>query len=476
VYPMSPTQTEELIQAIIDGAPKLTEIIQDYIDSHSSSVAKMSEGVNYYFNKTEIKNRKKYYYDNDGNKIEDTEGINNKIPHGWHKLLVDQKVSYLVGQPITITSEDKDLAEKVKDTLGEDLEDTLPELVKNGSNKGREWLHPFIDEEGNFDYVTIPAEQGIPIYDNSKRKNLEAFIRYYYLDDDLMKIELWDREKVTFYEKINGEIVLDVNEEINPAPHYTYGPTDSPDGYGWGEVPFIEFANNEERVSDLVFYKELIDEYDKTDSDVANNLEEIQALIYVLKGYEGTSLAELMSNIRKYKAIAMDAEEGAGVDTIQAEVPIASVDSHLDRTGDNIILFGQGVDPSPDKFGNNPAGVALKNLYSLLDMKSNVLERKFNTGLSWLYWFVVEYLKITNQVSDVADYKTIKSTFNKTMLTNEQEQITMARDSVGVISKRTIVANHPWTTDVEDELKELEKEADEYARHLDPLDDGDDEE
>lgn len=472
LYPIDPTHTEELIEHIANNAPKLTETIKELIDKHSTT--EMRLGVDYYFNKSAIKHRKKYYYDDSGQKVIDTEGINNKIPHAWHKLLVDQKVAYLVGQPITISSEDKVLASKVADTLGEDLEDTLPELVKNSSNKGREWLHPYINEDGNFEYVIIPAEQGIPIFDNSKRKNLEAFIRYYPIGDDITKIELWDKQQVTFFEMIEGEVVLDATEEVNPASHFYFGTSDKTEGYGWGEVPFIEFANNEERVSDLVFYKELIDEYDKTDSDVANNLEEIQALIYVLKGYEGQSLGEFMQNLRKHKAISIEAEPGSGVDTIQAEVPIASVDSHLDRTANDIILFGQGVDPSPDKFGNSPTGVALKNLYSLLDMKSNVLERKFNKGLSWLFWFAIEYLKIKGELPDSADYRIVKALFNKSMLVNELEQITMAQQSKGVISNETIVTNHPWVTDVEAELKRLKKEEDEYARNLDSLD-GDDE-
>lgn len=474
LYPIDPTHTEELIQIIGNQSPKLTEIIKDYIDNHNT--ADMLKGVDYYFNKSAIKSRKKYYYDQNGNRVEDTTGINNKIPHGWHKLLVDQKVAYLVGQPITITSdEDEELAEKVADALGEDLQDALPELVKNCSNKGREWLHPFINADGEFDYVIIPAEQGIPIFDNGKRKNLEAFIRYYSLDDETVKVEFWDKQQVTFYELIDGEVVLDVSEEINPASHFYYGTSTNQEGYGWGEVPFIEFANNEERVSDLIFYQELIDEYDKTDSDFANNLEEIQAIIYVLKGYEGQGLGEFMENLRKYKAISVEAEPGSGVDTVKAEVPIASVDSHLDRTAKDIILFGQGVDPSPDKFGNNPTGVALKNLYSLLDMKSNVLERKFNKGLSWLFWFTVEYLKITKQVPDTADYKVLKPVFNKAMLVNELELVQMAQQSKGIISDETIVANHPWVTDPIAEMERVKKQADEYAQFLEPLD-GDDNE
>jgi SPP1 family phage portal protein len=463
MYPTTSTETERLIKIINDNKPTTTQIIKEYIDRHNT--APMKEGVRYYFNQNNILNRKQYYW-KDGVRIEDEEKPNNRIPHGWHKLLVDQKTSYLAGQPITISGDDKTLVEKVNEILGDEFDDIMPELVKNASNKGREWLHVYIDEDGKFDYLIIPAEEVIPIYDNTKRKNLDAVIRYYELDDGHMKIELWDKETVTYYELIDGEVVMDALVEVNPAPHFLYIQNEKSTGYGWGEVPFIEFKNNEEAVSDLTFYKQLIDAFDKVVSDVSNNLEEIQSLIYVLKGYEGQSLSEFMENLKRYKAISVEADPGSGVDTIQAEVPIASVDSHLNRLEESIFTFGQGVNTNSDKFGNAPSGISLKFLFSLLDMKANWLERKFTKGLYWLFWFVTEYLKMTNQVPNTADYRKLKVTFNKSMLVNEMEQVQIAAQSKGIISDETVLANHPWVEDVEEEKKRIEEERDAFAVSL----------
>ena len=59
----------------------------------------------------------------------------------------------------------------------------------------------------------------------------------------------------------------------------------------------------------------------------------------------------------------------------------------------------------------------------------------------------------------------MKYVFNKSMIINELEQAQIAMNSQGVISKKTIVANHPWVTDVEQEMTDLEKEQeDEYKR------------
>ncbi|MDD9270231.1 phage portal protein [Paenibacillus sp. GCM10023248] len=38
------------------------------------------------------------------------------------------------------------------------------------------------------------------------------------------------------------------------------------------------------------------------------------------------------------------------------------------------------------------------------------------------------------------------------------DTITNAKNSVGVISEETIVANHPWVTNAQDEMKRLESD------------------
>jgi SPP1 family phage portal protein len=137
-----------------------------------------------------------------------------------------------------------------------------------------------------------------------------------------------------------------------------------------------------------------------------------------------------MRNLKYYKAIKTDAE--GGVDTIQGEVPMASIDSHLNRLRESIFTFGFGVDISKDKFGNSPSGIALKFLYSLLDMKSNTTERKFRQGIQELLWFLCEYLKISGKGD--FDYKAVDFTFKRSMMVNELEQATIAQNSKGIIS------------------------------------------
>lgn len=443
------------------------KIIKDLIESHDTR--EMLEGVKYYRVKNnKILSRKQYFY-KDGVKTEDTTKPNNKIPHGWHKLLVDQKTSYIVGQPIVFSGKDEKFVKLVNDTLGEDWDDAATELVKNASNKGIEWLHPYINAEGEFDYVVIPAEEFIPIWDSSKQKTLVGGLRYYSIEvngKERFKAEWWDTEQVTYYiQDDNGHYKLDDTEETNPAPHFQEGnDLVGYEGRGWGKVPFIPFRNNTEEMGDLQFYKELIDAYDFSISDIQNNLDEIQDLIYILKGYDGENLSEFMENLRHYKAIKVS--EDGGVDTKTAELPLESTDIHLKRMERNIFMFGQGVDMTNDKFGNSPTGVALQFIYALLDLKSNMLELKFRKGLRQLVWFIAEYLRLVGKGD--FDYKSIEFTFNHSMIFNESEQIENALNSGARISRKTATANHPWVDNVDEEEKRI---ADEETRRIEEYED-----
>lgn len=438
-----------------------SSIIKDLIENHDTS--KMIEGQRYYYNENNILNRQMYFY-RDGVKIIDETKANNKLPHNWHKLLVDQKVAYLVGKPVAFQVEPKEYVERLNLILGEEWDDALNELAKNASNKGTEWLHVYINEDGLFKFIIIPAEEIIPIYDTSLQENLEAVLRYYLVEvngQERIRVEWWTRNNVTYYiQDDDGNFVLDDTEPVNPAPHFYY----NDEGYGWTKVPFIEFPNNEERVSDLKFVKELIDAYDKNVSDLANNLDEVQEIITVLKGYEGTDLAEFKENLRYYKAIKVSGEEGSGVDKLELEIPIEARKEMLDRLEENIFLFGQGVNLKTDRFGNSPSGVALKFLYSQLDHKASIMERKFRKAIKRLLWFATEYINIIDNKN--YDSTIVQVTFRKTMITNDMEDTQIAAQSKGIISDETIVANHPWVEDVAEELERLKKQEEEYLKQF----------
>ena len=84
------------------------------------------------------------------------------------------------------------------------------------------------------------------------------------------------------------------------------------------------------------------------------------------------------------------------------------------------------------------------------------MERKFRKSIKRLLWFATEYINIIDKKD--YDSTTIQVTFRKTMITNDKEDVEIARDSKGIISDETIIANHPWVEDVAVEKERLEKQ------------------
>lgn len=129
--------------------------------------------------------------------------------------------------------------------------------------------------------------------------------------------------------------------------------------------------------------------------------------------------------------------------------------------------MGQGVNTKTDKFGANPSGVALKFLYSMLDLKANHVERKFRAALQQFMWFFTEYLSITGQGE--FDPDSVSYTFNRTMISNEKEKVDMANNSKGVVSDLTLLEHHPFVDDPQEELQRLEDQRQAYSSNLPPI-------
>jgi SPP1 family phage portal protein len=337
----------------------------------------------------------------------------------------------------------------------------MNELVKGSSNKGVEWLHIYIDEDGAFRYAIIDARQVIPIWETQKQEEVDAVIRYYIMTvngEERVRAEYWTKEGVRYYlEDSSGGLIPDtLTVEENDQPHFyrvnTLGNEKITNGEGWGMVPFIPFKNNEELLPDLNDYKELVDEYDKNRSDLANNLEEIQDALFVLKNYAGQDLKEFQRNLRYYRALKVDGD--GDVKTITLDIPIKAKKEHTDRLAEDIFMFSQGVNVKTDKFGNSPSGVALQFLYAQLDLKCDTVERKHKKSIRKLLEFIAEYFRIVDNID--YDHNVIKITFNRSMITNEAEKVESAQKSKGVISDETIAANHPWVDDPQEEIDRLE--------------------
>lgn len=420
----------------------------------------MLTGQEYYdCGDTAITRRVLGHYEN-GRLIPDDSFPNNKLSHCFLHNMVDDKLAYLLSKPYTLRCDDSDLLEAVRETLGAEFGYTLSELGYEASNKGIGWLYVYLDEEGRFCTEVIPSEQCIPLWADDAHRRLEGMLRVYELVQYegrkrgvRLCVDFYTDRDVTSYVMENGRLYEAVDLNENPTqPHFIR------DGHaaGWGIVPFIPFRNNRSERCDLAFVKSLVDEYDKCRSDNANFLEELRRFYWVLKGYSGTDLTEFRRNLNWYGVIRVDDPEEGGADVISPPVELSGFRDHFEQLRKDILECGQAVNRNIASLGAAPSGVALRFLYSSLDLKCNHLEVEFAHSFRWLLRFVRKYLEMIGEPQSGCDVTLI---FNRDVAVNESEAIECCRSSAELLSRRTVLEQHPWVQDVESELKRLDAEA-----------------
>lgn len=472
-----------IIEAGAKSAMTLEQIIKTEIDEWKRSTERkwMLTGQGYYIGDTDILKRKRTSIGENGEEVEVKNLANNKLVHNFIRKLVDQKVGYLLSKPLSIQTDNETYQGLLKEWFGKSFLRTLKNVGKESINKGKAWLHVYYDENGQLSFKKIPSEEIIALWRDAAHTDLDAIIRVYEVEvyegtekKIITKVEFWDRKGVRRYQMGRADVIGGQNGALIPdveagevGSHFTAVLNgEKEQGYNWERVPFICFKYNDEEIPLAQLIKSLVDEYDKKKSDNSNNLEDLPNSIYVIKNYDGTDLGEFRRNLSTYRAVKV-MDEG-GVDTLNLEIDTEAFKTHMEMTRKDIYEFGRGVDTQSDKFGNSPSGIALRFLYADLDMDANVIETEFQASLEQLRWFIDQHIYNTTGT----DYSgvTVDFIFNRDILINETDAITNAKNSVGIISDETIVANHPWVTDSKKELDRLKKQreedlqrADEYA-------------
>lgn len=450
----------------------IKKLIEQTNSKHNNFVKKADEAEKYYKNENDI------IRDRSPNNIGKVNTANNplrnadnRIPFNWFGFLVNQKISYLFTYPPTFDVGDDGINSKITDILGDRYPKEAKTLGKNASICSKAWLHVWEDDNNDFQYANIDPRQIRAVYSSDLNRKLLAVLREYEKTDDEGKeyviYEYWTDECCYTYQNkdgnsnINGLEIL--NKFIEKNLDNKLETQTNVYKHNFGEVPFIEFPNNDLEVRDLDNVKHLIDVYDKVYSGFVNDIEDIQEVIFVLTNYGGADLTEFLKGLKEYKTIDLQssgADDKSGLSTITINIPIEARDSLLKTTEKQIYVQGQGVDPKPENFANT-SGVALKFLYTLLELKAGLMETEFRLGFAKLVRMICRHLEYSP--------KRVLQTWTRNMIQNDLELAEICSKSVGIVSEKTNLKNHPLVDNAEEEEKQIKKEKVDSQQEYDDL-------
>ena len=455
--------------------PFLEYVIDEW--KRSKKYADMLTAERYLRNRNDILDRKRTVIGSGGQEIEVNNLANNRLAHPFLRKLVKQKVNYLLSNPPIISSENLDLQEGMQALLTKGFLRDLKNTSVNAIAQGIGWFQAYYDEEGTLRFKRIPASEIIPFWADIDHTKLIAALRVYnYTRFDqatptiIERVQYFTRKGVFNYEREYGaSLALSVTNPVDSnyetlTSLAVEGPSEELDEnlngtqveeHMWERIPLIPVKYNQEEQSLLDQVKPLIDAYDRRSSDVANALEEEPDKIKIIKDYDGTNKEEFIQNLAVYRMVFL--RDTGSVTTLDTSIDLTAELANLDRLRKDIYEFGQGIDTQERDLGN-ASGVALKFVYSDLDLDCS----GFGDELSWAFeqmaWFVAEDLKLRNAVGGV-DFEDLTITYNTSIMINEKEQIESVKNSEGVVSQKTLIAHHPYVQDVEVEMVQLDEEA-----------------
>lgn len=449
----------EILENLDKNAPMtIDEIVQEEVKLWQNSEERklMLAGQAYYRVKNDILNRTRTVIGENGKLTQVHNLADNRIPHGFVRKLVDQKIGYLLSKPFLARTDDASYQTQLDNYFDQGFRRMLKNVGKNAINSGKAWVQVYYNEAGELAFQLIPSEEVIPLWRDSAHTELDAVIRVYdqivYVAKTkkiITKVEFWSKDGVRRYESEAGDFRF-----VDFAAHFSLVADDKDQPYNWERVPFICFKYNDEEQPLIDIIKRQVDDYDRKISDNSNNLEDLPNSLYVVKNHSGTSASEFRKNLSVYR-VAFVTDPG-GIESLSIDIDTEAHKAHIEQLRKDIYEFGRGVDTQSERFGNSPSGIALKHLYADLDLDANDMESEFQASLEQLLWFIDQH--IYNSTGKDYSNTPVEFIFNRDITINETEAVTNARNSVGVISNRTILANHPWVTSVEDEEAQIKQE------------------
>lgn len=400
---------------------------------------------------------------------------NHHCVHTFHRVLVDQKVSYLLGKEPAVSVLGADTDARLQEyeaflnqVCDERFNDAFFDLAVGASNKGYEVLHIYYDDAGVLRYCVTPAEECILIYDTAYQDMLQQVIRYYRIIQTKdgrkyirNRVEWWTAEDVTYYIQDENEMyLLDSTAAYNPAPHWWEtlrrdGVAVRKEPHHWGRVPFVVLENNGERSNDLQPIKGLMDAYDLLSSDGTNNFLDLVDLYWVIQGYGGEAAGAIAKKLKINKAVNISDSNGR-VEAKQVELSAEGRLAWMQMLRRDIYHLGMGIDVDAETFGSAPSGVALKFRYAQLDLKANKMIPKLKRAIRELLWFVTDDYNRRHGTDYPSEL--ISVVLTKSLITNEYETVQMVNLSKGTLSEDTLLAHHPFVEDVNLEKAALQEQ------------------
>lgn len=412
------------------------DLILDLIEKHSVEKHRILKLKRYYDNNNDIMSRTY----NDPNKPK------NKLSHGYASLITNSFVGYFLGKPIAYKSDNEDLLNKLNEFfMYNDEADENTTLAQEASICGYAYEIIYTDQDAQLRFKQIPTEEMIVVYDNTLEENIQFAIRYYDVynldNEDIKEVEVYTKDKKIVYAYNNNSLSLKADEGGE---------------YYFNDVPVVDYENNKERTGDFEKVMSLIDAYDKSNSDTANDFEYFTDALLVISGVlmDETDEEGRPLNFKENRVLNF-ADSQAKAEYLIKNINDTALENYKNRLDQDILRFASVVDMTDENFASNLSGIAIK--YKLMSMEhlTGIKESKFKKGLMRRIELASTILAI--KTNSLLTYTEIKPVFTRNIPANESEIVSMVKQLYGILSDETLLSLLPFVENAKEEINAIEK-------------------
>jgi SPP1 family phage portal protein len=423
----------------------------------------MVDGDLYYRGKHDILHKKRTAIGENGELITLDNLPNSRIVDNQFRKMVDQKANYLVGQPFVIRSDNQEFADALQPYLmTKQFSRLIKAVTRDALCCGIGWLYPYYDDNGSLTFRRLRPYEVIPLWADEEHTRLDAAIRVYDMTEYVgntekvvHRVEVYDETGIHYFTLDGGN--LTPIEPFN-APYIMAGDQ----AYNWEHIPLVAFKCDAEETPLLTRCRSMQDGLNEIESQWQDQMQEDpRNTIMVLVNYDGENLGEFRRNLATYGAVKVrsDSSGGGDVRTLQIEVNAENYQTLVQQFKKAIIENCMGYDAKDDRLGSNANEMNIKSMYSDIELDTNGMETEYQAAFEELIWFITCH--IANTGGGDFENEQYELIFNRDILISESSAIADCKNSMGVISNETIVANHPWVDDVQGELDRLAAEKEE---------------
>lgn len=366
------------------------------------------------------------------------------------KDIADTATGYFLGSPIVYNNTGESDLEPLLvafDNAEVDQVDTQNAL--NMAIYGRAYEYIYVKEGLNeLDSASLDVENTFIVYDDSiERKPLFA-VYYYEVKDDTKDTKTYQAE--VFTQNLHYHIVLSDSsgsyvKKLDVEPHHL------------GQIPIIEYKNNNFAIGDYEQQISLIDAYNSLMGNRVNDKEQAIESILILYGVqlgdtpEETHRAMTLLNEEGLLELPMDAK----AEFLKNMLDEGATEILRKALKEDIYTFSHVPNLTDENFAGNSSGVAMEYKLMGLEMITKIKEANYKRGLRQRISIFAKYLGL-QQIA--LDANSIVPQFSRGLPKNLLELSQVINNLEGKVTLRQLISLLPFVEDPDAELEGLEEE------------------